>query len=134
MKITFMGHASLLIEANGVRILSDPWWNGPCFGAQWWPYPPADLEAVAGQRIDYVYISHGHHDHLHPPTLRLFSDAKILVAEGSELLGALRELSFEVIEVGSAEERELRNGVRCRIVETHADDTFLAVSDGKETC
>src|SRR3984893_5069269 len=134
MRITFIGHASLLIEANGVRILSDPWWNGPCFGAQWWPYPLAHLEAIEGAPIDYVYISHGHHDHLHPPTLRLFPGAKILVAEGSPLSAALQELGFEVIEVGSVQERELRNGVRCRIIETHADDTFLALSDGRESC
>ena len=39
MRITFIGQASLLIEANRLNIVSDPWWNGPCFGAQWWPYP-----------------------------------------------------------------------------------------------
>ncbi len=134
MRITFIGHASILIEAKGVRILSDPWWNGPCFGAQWWPYPLARLEALEDSRVDYVYISHGHHDHLHPPTLRLFRGAKILIAEGSELLAALRGLGFEIIEVGSVQETELQNGLRCRIIETHADDTLFAISDGKETC
>jgi L-ascorbate metabolism protein UlaG (beta-lactamase superfamily) len=73
MKVTFIGHASILIEANGVRILSDPWWNGPCFGAQWWLYPDAFLAAVEERPIDYIYISHGHHDHFHPPTLRQFA-------------------------------------------------------------
>ena len=39
MKISFVGHASILVEANGIGILSDPWWQGPCFGVQWWIYP-----------------------------------------------------------------------------------------------
>ena len=134
MRITFVGHASLLIEANGLTILSDPWWQGPCFGAQWWPYPLPDSEIVKSQRVDYVYISHGHHDHFHLPTLKLFPGAKVLVAKGSELVGALRDLDFEVMEVGSAPESELGDGVRCRIFKTHADDTLLAVSDGTETC
>jgi len=134
MRITFVGHASILIEAAGVRILSDPWWKGPCFGAQWWTYPLPCVDAAEGEPIDYIYISHGHHDHLHPPTLKLFRGAKILIAEGSELSGAVRDLGFEVIEVGSIQETDLGNGVRCRIMETHADDTLLAVSDSKETC
>src|SRR5215470_7327590 len=50
MRITFIGHASLLIEANGLSIVSDPWWNGPCFGAQWWPYPLPHVEAVRDRR------------------------------------------------------------------------------------
>ena len=62
MQITFVGHASILIETKGVRILSDPWWRGPCFGAQWWGYPPAFTGAVQ-PRVGYIYISHGHHDH-----------------------------------------------------------------------
>ena len=40
MQITFIGHASILIETKGLRIISDPWWLGSCFGAQWWIYPP----------------------------------------------------------------------------------------------
>jgi L-ascorbate metabolism protein UlaG (beta-lactamase superfamily) len=134
MRITFIGHASLLIEANGLRMLSDPWWNGPCFGAQWWPYPLPYVEALKDQRIDYVYISHGHHDHLHPPTLKLFRSAKVLVAAGSELPVAIRDLGLDVIECAAGGEIELGNGVRCRIMETYADDTMLAVSAGGETC
>src|SRR6266704_104293 len=132
MRVTFVGHASILIEANGVRILSDPWWKGPCFGAQWWPYPSPSLQAVEGLPIDYIYISHGHHDHFHPPTLKEFSGAKILVGPGSELAGALRDLGFEVIEAKGDGELELRNGLRCRVVPTYADDTMAAVSDGNE--
>lgn len=134
MRITFIGHASLLIEANGLSIVSDPWWNGPCFGAQWWPYPLPYVEAVRGRRVDYVYVSHGHHDHFHPPTLKLFRGSKILVAAGSELAQGIRGLGFEVIECGAERETELGSGVRCRIMETYADDTLMTVSANGETC
>ena len=133
MRITFIGHASLLIEANGLSIVSDPWWNGPCFGAQWWPYPMPHVEAVRDRRVDYVYVSHGHHDHFHPPTLRLFRGAKVLVAAGTELAQGIRGLGFEVIECGDGE-RDLGAGVRGRIMETYADYTLMAVSAGGETC
>jgi beta-lactamase family protein len=133
MRITFIGHASLLIEANGLSIVSDPWWNGPCFGAQWWPYPMPHVEAVRDRRVDYVYVSHGHHDHFHPPTLRLFRGAKVLVAADTELAQSIRGLGFEVIECGDGE-TDLGSGVRGRIMETYADDTLMAVSAGGETC
>jgi hypothetical protein len=136
MRITFIGHASLLIEAGGITVLSDPWWNGPCFGAQWWSYPAADLGSLAGKRIDYIYISHGHHDHFHPGTLRTLSrDARILVARRIGLAPHARALGFEVLEVDEEAPFALGNhGVTCRILPTHGDDTLMALSDGKEVC
>src|SRR5512141_395138 len=81
MKLEFSGQACVLAEAAGIRLLSDAWWQGPCFGAQWWVYPPPDTRRVEGVQLDCVYISHGHHDHLHfgtPRTLR--SGFRILVS------------------------------------------------------
>ena len=136
MQITFIGHASLLVETAGVTILSDPWWRGPCFGAQWWNYPAADLAAIEGKRIDYIYISHGHHDHLHPGTLSLLSrDAKVLVSRSSKLASFINEVGFDVIELDGDDVFDLGGeGVNCRIMETHADDTLMAISDGHEVC
>jgi L-ascorbate metabolism protein UlaG (beta-lactamase superfamily) len=133
MRVTFIGHASLLIEANGISVLSDPWWNGPCFGAQWWLYPRPFVEPLAGRSIDYVYVSHGHHDHFHPATLKtLPRTVKVLVSGGSGLAAPVRHLGFEVIEVTG--EHDLGNGVRCRIVDTLGGDTLMGLSDGRQAC
>ena len=100
MRTTLVGHASLLVEAGGVRILSDPWWKGPCFGAQWWLYPAPFLEAVHARPIDYLYVSHGHHDHFHPPTLRTFpAGTRVLVAKGLGLVRPLEEMGLDPIEL-----------------------------------
>ena len=136
MKITFIGHASILIEAGGITILSDPWRQGPCFGAQWWNYPLPYLEAIEACRIDYIYISHGHNDHLHPDTLRtLNKEAKVLVSATTDLAASIRELGFEVIEVSGSEALPLgNNGVSCRIIETYDGDTLMTVTDETEVC
>jgi hypothetical protein len=135
MKISVIGHASLLIEANGVTILSDPWWRGPCFGAQWWNYPPPAVPLLAGRRIDYIYISHGHHDHLHPGTLRtLGTEAKVLVSRRIGIADSIRELGFEVIEIDDSQELSLAPGLDCRVIATHGHDTLMALSDGREVC
>lgn len=134
MKITHIGHASILIETNGLRVLCDPWWRGPCFGSQWWIYPLPYLEPLNQGKIDYIYISHGHEDHFHPPTLRtLDRSAKLLVARGASFLPEARELGFELIEIDDNEAKGLGNDVVCRIVPTHGGDTFMTLSDGAET-
>lgn len=92
------------------------------------------LDPLKQGRIDYIYISHGHEDHFHPPTLRtLDRSAKLLVARGASFLPEARELGFELIEVGDNEARGLGNNVVCRIVPTHGGDTFMTLTDGVET-
>lgn len=69
MKITMIGHCTVLIEAAGQRILTDPYFGlrgNPLYARA---QPPAqrrdDLPA-----IDLVLISHNHFDHIDRPFLR----------------------------------------------------------------
>ena len=136
MKITFIGHAAILIEAAGLSILSDPWWRGPCFGSQWWNYPAPHLDPLKDRKIDYIYISHGHHDHFHPGTLGTLSkDATVLVSSQIGLAFSLRQQGFNVIEVDEDCPAQLGDTpVSCRIMRTHGDDTLMILSDGTEVC
>ena len=135
MKITHVGHASILVEVDGIRILSDPWWRGPCFGAQWWIYPKPHLAAVQEATVDYIYLSHGHHDHFHPGTLDGFPrSTKILASSENGIAQAARDLGFEVIEFKAQDDVALTDRVRVRIMPTHSDDTLMTVTDGSEVC
>jgi len=135
MNITFIGHAVLLVEVGGIKIISDPWWIGPCFGVQWWLWPRPRLDAIENLRPDFIYISHGHNDHLHPGTLqRLSKSAKMVVGRSSLVAETLARLGFEVIILESEEQREIAAGVTIEIVSTHATDTIMIISDGAETC
>jgi L-ascorbate metabolism protein UlaG (beta-lactamase superfamily) len=72
--VRYIGHATVLIELDGVRLLTDPLLRnrvahlrrGPPLGR---PLPAPDV----------VLISHGHHDHLDLPSLRLLGTATRLV-------------------------------------------------------
>lgn len=137
MKITHIGHAVALVETRGISILSDPWWRGPCFGAQWWVYPKPFLAAVERAPIDYIYISHGHHDHFHAGTLRSLPKTSVVLVSAALKLGDLiRELGFDVIEFVGDEEIAIGpdEDVRCRIIRTHGDDSLLAIEDGERVC
>ncbi len=67
LRITWFGHASTLIEIDGVNILIDPMWDDRAaptqhFGPKRFFPPPLSLEALP--RIDAILISHDHYDHL----------------------------------------------------------------------
>jgi UDP-MurNAc hydroxylase len=68
MKIGFISHASFTVESNGITLLCDPWLFGKAFNEGWALLSPA--AAVPWERIEYIWISHQHPDHLHFPTLR----------------------------------------------------------------
>jgi L-ascorbate metabolism protein UlaG (beta-lactamase superfamily) len=72
LRITWFGHASALVEIDGARILTDPWWSERASplgwaGPQRWFAPPIPLDALP--LIDAVVISHDHYDHLDRDTI-----------------------------------------------------------------
>jgi L-ascorbate metabolism protein UlaG (beta-lactamase superfamily) len=76
LRLTYLGHATVMIELDGVRILTDPV-LGPRLGPlrRLGPTPdPAEFGAVDG-----VLISHGHPDHFHQASLRAIPGAPLLV-------------------------------------------------------
>lgn len=135
VRVSFIGHAAILIETRGVRILSDPWWSGPCFGSQWWIHPQPDLSFLEAAPPDFIYVSHGHSDHLHPGTLRRFpASTKILVNADVGIADDIRDLGFSVDEFPSGQVREIAPGVRIEITRTYSLDSMMIVDDGDEVC
>ena len=70
---TWIGHATLLVQMDGVNFLTDPIWSQtpspvPLIGPSRWVDPGVALEDLP--TIDFVVISHNHYDHLDLATLR----------------------------------------------------------------
>jgi len=82
VKIRYIANACFVITlASGKTILTDPWFEGPC-QQTWWNFPPLDrdlLAEVTALKPDYLYVSHLHHDHLHPRSLAHFDPATPVV-------------------------------------------------------
>jgi hypothetical protein len=69
VRVEYISHACLLIDAGDVRIATDPWFAGPAYSQQWYVFPqPVNAKAV--ETADVIAISHGHEDHFHSKTLR----------------------------------------------------------------
>ncbi|EFG10321.1 Zn-dependent hydrolase, partial [Streptomyces clavuligerus] len=73
LRLTWMGHSSVLAEIDGARLLFDPVWGERCspfaFAGPKRLHPvPAPLAALGS--VHAVVISHDHYDHLDLPTIR----------------------------------------------------------------
>ncbi|RIV35713.1 metal-dependent hydrolase [Flagellimonas lutimaris] len=55
MKITYLGHATLLVEMNGKKILFDPFITGNEM--------VSDID-INSLKVDYIFVTHGHQDHV----------------------------------------------------------------------
>lgn len=107
-RIVFLGHATVLIELDGVRMLTDPLLRGGVAHLRR-QTPLIERDVFVGP--DAVLISHLHHDHLDLASLRLLGgDTPLLVPTGAGawLRGrgftTVTELSpGEVVRVGAIE-------------------------------
>ena len=73
LRVTWMGHSSMLVEIDGVRVLVDPVWDERASPSQWagpkrFFAAPVRLEELPG--VDVVLVSHDHYDHLGEATIR----------------------------------------------------------------
>lgn len=83
--ITWLGHASILIQIENLNILADPIITSPS-----WLYErvlPFGAEPQALPKIDVVILSHNHRDHMDAATLKLLHKRHkplFLVPEGNK--------------------------------------------------
>jgi L-ascorbate metabolism protein UlaG (beta-lactamase superfamily) len=80
LRITWVGHSSLLIEIDGKRILTDPVWSQRAsflsfMGPKRFFDAPLALNKLPP--LDAVIVSHDHYDHLDKNTIRFFAGSEI---------------------------------------------------------
>jgi L-ascorbate metabolism protein UlaG (beta-lactamase superfamily) len=73
LRATWLGHSTVMIEINGLRVLTDPVWGkraSPSQLAGPKRFQPVPLALKALPRLDAVVISHDHYDHLDMATIQ----------------------------------------------------------------
>ncbi|MCV7258459.1 MBL fold metallo-hydrolase [Mycobacterium shimoidei] len=70
--VCWLGHATVLVELDGYRVLTDPIWSERCspsdvIGPQRMHPPPTEVEGLPA--LDAIVISHDHYDHLDTDTV-----------------------------------------------------------------
>ena len=90
LRVTWMGHSSMLLEIDGLRLLIDPVWDPRASPVRWagprrFFAAPLALEDLP--EIDIVLISHDHYDHLGADTIKKLS--RMGVAAGAQWVTSL---------------------------------------------
>jgi L-ascorbate metabolism protein UlaG (beta-lactamase superfamily) len=100
VRITYVGHSTVLIDLDGLRLLTDPVLRGRVAHLVR-DAPAVDLDAIAD--VDVVLVSHLHYDHFDSASLRMLRDrSQLIVPRGASRAVARR--GFErVTELGVGE-------------------------------
>jgi L-ascorbate metabolism protein UlaG (beta-lactamase superfamily) len=77
LRVTWFGHSSMLVEIDGVRILTDPVWDLRAAPVQWFGpkrfFAPT-IELTELPVVDAVVISHDHYDHFGKGTVEQLAE------------------------------------------------------------
>jgi L-ascorbate metabolism protein UlaG (beta-lactamase superfamily) len=96
LSVSWLGHSTVLLEAAGVRLLTDPVLRPRVAHLRRVAPPVARLE-----KVDAVLISHVHYDHLDLPSLREVETRRVLAPRGSGRTVARAGLgSVDEVDVG----------------------------------
>jgi L-ascorbate metabolism protein UlaG (beta-lactamase superfamily) len=92
LRVTFVNHATMLIQMDGVNLLTDPIWSERCSPLSFVGpkrHRPPGIRFSDLPPIDAVLVSHNHYDHLDIPTLwqmRVRFNPRVITPLGNSLL------------------------------------------------
>lgn len=73
MRVTWIGHSTVLVQTQGINILTDPIWSERASPLSFAGPKRTRAPGIAFERlpkVDLILISHNHYDHMDLPTLK----------------------------------------------------------------
>jgi len=135
MKFKILSHAGLLVEAEGTRLVVDPWILGSCYWRSWWNYPKA--ARFCTEDVSYIYMTHIHWDHFHGPSLRKFPQSTTILvpkAFSMRLRDDLADFNFKaIVELPHGKTVRLARELSVTSYQFDILDSSLVIEDGKTT-
>jgi UDP-MurNAc hydroxylase len=125
----------MVVESNGKRVLIDPWLIGSSYWRSWWHFPkPVDVTPDLFN-VDAIYITHGHFDHFHYPSLRKFDrSVKILIPKfvTDRMRAGVESLGFKnIVEMPHGAAHKLDGGFTLNSYQHGFDDSAIVIeADG----
>lgn len=129
-----VGNATLIAHDHTPVLATDPWLFGSAYFGSWILTHAIPEEQLASIRAcPYVWISHGHPDHLSMPSLETLKDATILLPDhvGGRIRESLEQDGFRVRVLPDREWVPLSPRVRVlSIADVYQDAVLLVDLDG----
>ena len=139
-----IGNATITVFDDKPVLTTDPWvFGNPYFGSWGHKYciPKEQLENI--KKCKFVWLSHGHPDHIDPDSLSLLKNKTVLLADhyGKRIFKSLNK-QFNCIELKSNHWFEISKNIRiksfsdwnqdsCLIIEINKKDIVLNLNDGQ---
>lgn len=129
-----IGNATVICHDRGPVLATDPWLVGPAYFGSWihqHAIPNEQMEAIRACR--FVWISHGHPDHLSHDSLELLRDKRILLPDhyGGRIHRELEAENFEVTVLEDGRWTPLSDRLRIlSLADCHQDAALLIDLDG----
>jgi L-ascorbate metabolism protein UlaG (beta-lactamase superfamily) len=80
LRATWLGHSTVLLEMDGVRVLTDPVWCERASPSQWAGpkrFQPVPIALRALPPLDVVVVTHDHYDHLDYAAIRTLARSDV---------------------------------------------------------
>jgi hypothetical protein len=135
MKLGFetAGNAVLVCHDRKPVLVTDPWITGSAYFGSWGLSHEIPLEVMDGiQLAEYVWISHGHPDHLSSKSIDLLAGKKILLPDhvGGLIAEGMRERGLDVQVMKNQRWYQLSENIRALCIADYSQDAILLIDIG----
>jgi len=98
VRITDIGHSTMLIELAGLKILTDPWFTDPILGIVTHPRGMGmNIEEIP--ELDLILISHGHFDHCDLKAISKLNRSATVIVPDEKTSARVRKLGYSEITI-----------------------------------
>jgi len=123
-----VGNATVIVHDGAPVLATDPWIVGSAYFGSWGlahEIPAEQIDAV--RRCPYIWVSHGHPDHLSGDSMALLKDKVILVPNhrGSRVFEDLKAQGFNVRVMPDRQWLELTPRVHALCIPDYNQDAIL---------
>ncbi|SRR5581483_3886278 len=128
-----IGNATLICYDRRPLLVTDPWIDGAAYFGSWtFSHEIPREQAQSIEACRYVWLSHGHPDHLSPTSIEKFKDKIILLPdhEGGRIYRALKEQGYVVYLLKDREWTRLSDRVRVLSIADYNQDGILLIDIG----
>lgn len=128
-----IGNATLVAHDAGPVLATDPWIAGSAYFGSWTrshEIPERQREAI--ERCRFVWLSHGHPDHLSVESLEALRDKRMLLPDhvGGRVRDDLSGLGFQVEVLPSRQWVQLSPRIRVQCIPDYNQDAILLLDVG----
>ena len=125
-----VGNATLICHDRGPVLVTDPWISGSAYFGSWGrshEIPAEQMDAI--HRCKFVWLSHGHPDHLSSESLHVLRTKTILLPDhvGGRIFTSLKEQGYEVHILKDRVWTDLSDRIKIMCIADYFQDAILLV-------